>query len=188
VGLLLLNGSLADLSVGEHTDDSAVLLDALKLAGDGGTGGLGVGLGVLGEGLLLGLVPVLVEATLDFVAQVLSPDGGERAETTGSLDVTNDTDSNELERKALVFKQFFSSHPQPGGKTYRRGLDDGNGLDDLLLVHLGTGTVKVTDDGGHTGLVAHGGSQVDGLLGVILGEAVAKKSQHKSKSNNFTEQ
>jgi hypothetical protein len=38
-------------------------------------------------------------------------------------------------------------------------------------VHLGTGTVKVTDDGGHTGLVAHGGSQVDGLLGVILGEA-----------------
>jgi hypothetical protein len=39
-------------------------------------------------------------------------------------------------------------------------------------VHLGTGTVKVTDDGGHTGLVAHGGSQVDGLLGVILREAL----------------
>lgn len=62
--------------------------------------------------------------------------------------------------------------------TYRRGLDDGNGLNDLLLVHLGTGTVKVTDDGGHTGLVAHGGSQVDGLLGVILGEAIRRKSQH----------
>lgn len=59
-------------------------------------------------------------------------------------------------------------------KTYRRGLDDGSGLDNLLLVHLGTGTVKVTDDGGHTGLVAHGGSQVDGLLGVILGEAGAQ--------------
>lgn len=55
--------------------------------------------------------------------------------------------------------------------TYRRSLNDGNGLDDLLLVHLGTRTVKVTDDGGHTGLVAHGGRQVDGLLGVILGEA-----------------
>jgi hypothetical protein len=62
------------------------------------------------------------------------------------------------------------------GKTYRRGLDDGDGLDDLLLVHLGTGTVKVTDDGGHTGLVAHGGSKVDGLLGVILREAVASLS------------
>ena len=60
-------------------------------------------------------------------------------------------------------------------KTYRRGLDDGSGLDNLLLVHLGTGTVKVTDDGGHTGLVAHGGSQVDGLLGVILGEAIRRK-------------
>ena len=61
-------------------------------------------------------------------------------------------------------------------KTYRRGLDDGSGLDDLLLVHLGTGTVKVTDDGGHTGLVAHGGSQVDGLLSIILGEAVERRS------------
>lgn len=54
--------------------------------------------------------------------------------------------------------------------AYGRGLDDGDGLDDLLLVELGTGTVKVADDGGHAGLVAHGSSQVDGLLGVILGE------------------
>lgn len=87
VGLLLLEGSLADLSVGEDTDDRAVLLDALDLAGDGRAAVLRVLLGVLGESLLLGLVPVLVEATLDLVAQVLSPDGGERTETAGSLDV-----------------------------------------------------------------------------------------------------
>lgn len=87
VGLLLLEGSLADLGVGKNTDDGAVLLDALELAGDGGTVVVGVLLDVLGEGLLLGLVPVLVEATLDLVGQVLSPDGGEGAETAGSLDV-----------------------------------------------------------------------------------------------------
>lgn len=38
---------------------------------------------------------------------------------------------------------------------------------------LGAGSVEVTDDGGHAGLVAHGGRQVNGLLGVILGEAAA---------------
>jgi hypothetical protein len=39
-------------------------------------------------------------------------------------------------------------------------------------VQLGTGAVKVAHDGGHAGLVAHHGGEVDGLLGVILGEAV----------------
>jgi hypothetical protein len=55
--------------------------------------------------------------------------------------------------------------------SYRRSINNGNGLDNLLLVGLGTGTVEVTDDGGHTSLVTHSGSQVDGLLGVVLGEA-----------------
>ena len=96
VCLLLLKGRLADLGVGEHTHNRAVLLDALKLAGDGGTVVFGVLLGILGEGLLLALVPVLVEPALDLVAQVLGPHGGERAETTGSLDVTDNTDSDKL--------------------------------------------------------------------------------------------
>jgi hypothetical protein len=55
--------------------------------------------------------------------------------------------------------------------AYRRGLDDRGGLDNLLLVQLGTRTVQVTDDGRHTCLVAHGRGEVDRLLGVILGEA-----------------
>jgi hypothetical protein len=38
-------------------------------------------------------------------------------------------------------------------------------------VQLGTRSVKVADDGGHSGLVTHGSRQVDGLLGVILREA-----------------
>jgi hypothetical protein len=89
VGLLLLERGLADLGVGEHADDGAVLLDALELAGDGGAGVLGVLLGVLGEGLLLAAVPVLVEPALDLVAEMLGPDCGEGSKTAGGLNVTN---------------------------------------------------------------------------------------------------
>jgi hypothetical protein len=114
VGLLLGEAGLADLGVGEDTDDSAVLADALELAGDRGLGALlSVLLGILGEGLLLRPVPVLVEATLDLVGEVLGPNGGEGTKTTGSLDVTDNTNDD-----------------------HRGGLDDGDSLDDLLLVHL----------------------------------------------------
>lgn len=44
---------------------------------------------VLSEGLLLALIPVLVESSLDLVAQMLSPDGGKGAQSSGSLDITN---------------------------------------------------------------------------------------------------
>lgn len=96
VGLLLLEGGLSDLGVGEDTDDGAVFLDTLEFAGDGGTAALGVLLGVLGESLLLALVPVLVESSFNFVAQMFSPDGGERSETTGSLDVAHKTNNDHL--------------------------------------------------------------------------------------------
>ena len=46
-------------------------------------------LGVLGEGLLLALVPVLVESALNLVAQVLSPNGSKGAESSGSLDISD---------------------------------------------------------------------------------------------------
>ena len=150
VGLLLLKARVAQLGVRKNTDDSAVLADTLKLTSDGLATVLGVLLGVLGERLPLAAVPVLVEAALHLVRQVLSPDSGERAEATRSLDVTNDTDDH-----------------------HRGRLDDRGGLNNLLLVHLGAGAVKVTNDVSHTGLVAHEGRQVDGLLGVILGERLA---------------
>jgi len=89
VSLLLLEWGLADLGVGDNTDDSAVLLDALKLTSDRRAGVLRVLLGVLGEGLLLALVPVLVESALDLIGKMLSPDGGKGTESAGSLDITN---------------------------------------------------------------------------------------------------
>lgn len=64
--------------------------------------------------------------------------------------------------------------------SYWWGIDDRHGLDNLLLVRLRTGSVHVTDDRGHTGLVAHGGRQMDGLLGVILGEAAKRHSRSVS--------
>lgn len=44
-------------------------------------------------------------------------------------------------------------------------------------MRLGTGAVDVADDGRHAGLVAHGRRQVDGLLGVILGEAADQRTR-----------
>ena len=53
VGLLLRKTSLGELSVGEDSNDSAVLLDTLDFSGDGLARGLRVLLGVSGESLLL---------------------------------------------------------------------------------------------------------------------------------------
>jgi hypothetical protein len=113
VGLLLDQTSLPDLGVGEDTDDGAVLPDPLELSGDRGTVVLRVLLGVLGEGLLLRPVPVLVEPPLQLVRQVLGPDGGQRPQTSGGLDVSDNTNDD-----------------------HGRGLDDGGSLDNLSLVHL----------------------------------------------------
>lgn len=113
MSLLLLEAGLSDLGVGEDSNDRAVLLDSLKLSGDGGTRVLLVLLGVLGEGLLLGSVPVLVESPLELVRKVLGPNGGERSETSGGLDVTDNTNDD-----------------------HGRGLDNGDSLDNLSLVHL----------------------------------------------------
>lgn len=173
VGLLLLEGRLADLGVGEDADDGAVLLHALELAGDGGARGFGVLLGVLGKGLLLALVPVLVEAALELVGQMLGPDGVERAQAPGGLDVSDKTNNDHLNSQ----KMLAICAKQSGLHcSYRWGINDGHSLDHFLLVGLGAGAVDVADDRGHAGLVAHGGGEVDGLLGVILGEAKQRRA------------
>ncbi len=53
VRLLLLQAGLAHLGVGKHTDDGAVLLDALELARDGSAVVLRVTLGVLVKAFFL---------------------------------------------------------------------------------------------------------------------------------------
>jgi hypothetical protein len=68
-------------------------------------------LGVLGESLLLGVHPVLVQSSLEFSGQLLSPDGGQSSETSGGFNVSNNTDNDD------------------GG-----GFEDGDGFNDFLLV------------------------------------------------------
>ena len=120
--LLLVEGQLLDLRVSQDADSAAVLLQLLQLCLDLLLA-ICVLLGILGEGLLLGLGPVLVEAALDGVVQVLGPHRVERAQATRGFDVANDADND-----------------------HRRGLDDGDGLAGLLLVQLGAGLLDLTQD------------------------------------------
>jgi len=154
VGLLDLDASvteLAELGVGNNADGVSLGDEGLEGAGLSDLALLGASEGLsLGEGVLGGLLPVLVVAAAELGGDVVSPDGAEALVADGGLAVGGDTDD---------------SH---GGS-----LKDGDGLDDLLLVDLGAGTVDVADNVGHTSLEDHEGSEVGLLLGVILGEGAA---------------
>jgi len=150
VGLVLTEGDLADLGGADNTDGSSVLLDALKITRVMSLGGdvLVLAVNVLGESLLLGIHPVLVESALHIGVEVLSEDGSQGAGAAGGLDVANE--SNDL---------------------HRRALNDGDGVDDILLDGLLTlASFLIFDDVGHASLVAHEGGKVNGLGGIILGE------------------
>ena len=67
VGFLLAEAGFADLGVCKDTDNGAVFADALELASSGLATILCVLLCVASEGLFLGTIPVLVEATFDLI-------------------------------------------------------------------------------------------------------------------------
>jgi len=143
---LLAELQLASLGVCKDTHNAAVLLDAINSRGDI-LRLLGSTLGVLGEGLLLGTVPVLVETTLDFIRQVSSPDGSECSEAIWGGDVANNANDN-----------------------HWRGFKNGNGLNSFLLVQLGARTFDFSNNVGHAGLVAHECSQVHWSGGIVTRE------------------
>jgi len=128
------------LGVADDPDDLAVLGDLVELL----LVLLGASLGgevlvVLVERLLLGLHEVLVEPTLAGLGHRATEDGGELAKAPGGLHVADDADDN-----------------------HRRGLDDGDRVDDLLLVDLRASPVDLTDNVGHASLVPLEGGKVDG--------------------------
>jgi hypothetical protein len=147
VGLLLAKVDLLDVGVSQHTHDGTELLDALQLrvfAVSTLSFVLGKTVSVLGERLLLGVVPVLVESSLDLLIQLLSPDSCKGSQSLGGFDVTHETND-----------------------AHRRGLNDGHSLDNFLFVDLGSGFVGLTKDVSHTGLVAHEGSEVAWLGSIV---------------------
>jgi len=112
MSLLLSGTSLLDLSVSKDSDDGSLGLQLLHLLSLDVLV-LRVELGVFGERFLLGGVPSLVESSSEGVAQVIGPVSADVLESLSSGLITNDTDNDH------------------GGS-----LDDGNGLDDFLLVDL----------------------------------------------------
>jgi len=149
VCLLLSQVKLGELGVSDDSDDLTVLFDSGECL-------VGVFLallvspfgGVLGESLLFRLNPVLVESSLDFIGEVLSPDGGESSEAIGGLSVTDATNN-------------FHCWSFDNGGTF-----DYVFLDELLALT----SLVVSNDMSHAGFVTHEGGKVDWLLGIVLGE------------------
>jgi len=150
VGLLLTLTKELDLGVSDNADDSAIFLHLGEILFDLLFAILGRPfLGIFGEGLLFGGIPVLVKAASDLLGEMLGPDGLEGPHAVGSLDVANHSDDHDGRR-----------------------LDDRTRLDHFLLVSLRSGTIDDAADVGHTGLVPSKGGKMDRLLGVILRESL----------------
>jgi hypothetical protein len=71
--------------------------------------------------------------------------------------------------KSAETKRGLDVSDNPNG-NHRGSLNDGNSIDDLTLVHEGTGTVDTTDNVGHTGLVTTEGGEVGSLSLLVLGK------------------
>ena len=147
MGLLLTDLALRNLGVHDSSDNLAVLLRSGDFSSHLIV--ISVSLSILGESLLLGLVPALIETSAALIRQMLSPNRGQSAETVRGLSVTNETNANH------------------GGS-----FEDGNSFGDLLLVELGTRLLNITENVSHTSLVSHEGSQVAWLSLIILREGL----------------
>jgi len=150
VSLLLPPPQKLHLSVDDNSDGGTVLFDLVKVLLDlllaEVIGPLGA---ALGESLLLGLRPVLVEPPLALLANVLSPDSLECPHAAGSLNVADDADGN-----------------------HGRSLNDGDSFNHLFLVVLGARTIHLAHNVGHASLISHEASQVDILARIVLGEGL----------------
>ena len=80
---------------------------------------------------------------------MLGPDSSQGSQASWGLDVTDNTNNN-----------------------HGWGVNNGGSLNNLTLVHLGTWSVQVSDNGGHTSLVTKEGSQSNRLRLDVLREGL----------------
>lgn len=74
---------------------------------------------------------------------------------------------------ASTTSRLCISGEKKGGKKGQQELRSSQrGMEGGERERTGSGSVKVSDDVGHTGLVSEGGGEVDRLLGVVLGEGL----------------
>lgn len=99
--------------------------------------------------LLLASVPVLVESSLALITDMLGEDGLEGSESTGGLDISNNSDSD-----------------------HWGSLNDGDGFNNFLLVRPGSDPVYFTEDVRHASFVSHEGGKMTRLGLVVLGEGL----------------
>jgi len=97
----------------------------------------------------LAYLPILIESSFTFLANMFGPDGLQGAQTPGSFDVSDDTHDDN-----------------------RGSLENGDALDHFLLVNLRARPVDIADNVSHTRLIAHEAGEVDGFGSIILWEAL----------------
>lgn len=126
------------------SDNSTVVDNSLELKFKLGFILLIIHVGIGREAFLLGLVPILVKSSLDFLREFLGPNGSEGTEASWGLDVTDHT-----------------------GNLHWWGLNDGNGLIDFFLMEIGVWSVDVSQDVGHSGFESHEGGEM-WVLGLVV--------------------
>jgi len=146
MSLLLSKSGLSNLGVGENSDDGSGSFQSSDLLGKNVLV-VDVLLSVLGESFPLRSVPRSVESSSALVAQMGGPDGSQSSKSLGGGNVSNDSNDD-----------------------HGWGLDNGDSLDDLLLVNLRSKLVDLSNDMGRSSLVSHESGKMDGLSLIILGE------------------
>mmetsp|Transcript_3915 Transcript_3915/g.6384 ORF Transcript_3915/g.6384 Transcript_3915/m.6384 type:complete len:211 (-) Transcript_3915:155-787(-) len=141
VSLLLANLHLAHLRVADRADHLAIFLRPLDFGrhwrGFRTLAGLAPSLLVLGECLVLSLVPTLVETALDFITQVTGPNRSQGTEATRSFDISYEADTD-----------------------HWRCLQDRDTFHHFFLVQLGARSLHLSHDVCHSSLVGHEGCQM----------------------------